>query len=320
MDARISRIGDSVMLSAAIVLGTALAPILAFVGLPVAAAGIAGLAYRGRVTLAAFAAAAGVVVVGVLDVSSVVFVAPVLAAVVLTVVLLPKRPIQSVATALVAVLAIANMAADALFARSKGTTLPATIAQESQALVADMSKAMGASAPADTLRAFKDAARLIASAWPSAYFQGAVFVGVLVVVAVVWAARRVDRPLGVPPLSRLDLTPHVLWVFVAGLFLLAASYASFAGASTLGVVGLNLVLCARTLFFLQGISVAAGMLDRTSVGLGGRILAMAVLAALDALTLVVSFTGLLDFWVNFRRLPRDGAMQTTVAEPDGRRW
>ena len=106
---------------------------------------------------------------------------------------------------------------------------------------------------------------------------------------------------------------------MAGLFLLAASYASFAGSSMLGVVGLNLVLCARTLFFLQGFSVAAGVLDRAGVGLGGRILALAVLAALDALTLVVSFTGLLDFWVNFRRLPRDG-VTPTVAEPDGRRW
>jgi hypothetical protein len=320
VDARTPRIADSAMLFAAVVVGTALAPIIAFVGLPIAAAGIAGLAYRGNTTLAAFAAAAGVVVVGVLSVSSVVFVAPVLAAVVLTVVMLPKRSMQTVAAALVAVLAFANMASDAVFARSKGTTLPATISQEYQSLVAEMTKALGASAPAETLSALKDGARMLASAWPSAYFQGALLVGVLVVFAVAWAARRVDRPLLVPPLARLDLSPHILWAFVVGLFLLAGSYGSFAGASTLGVVGLNLVLCARTLFLLQGFSVAAGMLDRAGVGLGGRILAMAVLAALDALTLVVSFTGLLDFWVNFRRLPRDGATQTTVAEPDGRRW
>ena len=320
MDARIPRIGDSMMLFASVVIGTALAPAFAFVGLPIAAAGIAGLAYRGQTVLAAFAAAAGVIVVGAFSLSSVVFVAPVLAAVVLTVVMLPKRPLQTVAAALVAVLALASIAADALLARSQGTTLPATISQQSQAVVAEMTKAMGASAQAETLRALKDAATLIASAWPSAYFQAALFIGVFVVVAVAWAARRVDRPLTVPPLSRLDLSPHILWVFVAGLFMLAASYASFAGASTLGVVGLNLVLCARTLFFLQGFSVAAGLLDRAGVGLGGRILAMAVLAALDALTLVVSFTGLLDFWINFRRLPRDGAMQKTVAEPEGRRW
>jgi len=319
MDTPLPRTGDSVLLFAAIVLGTVLAPAFALVGLPIAAAGIAGLAYRGQATLAAIAAATGVVVVGVLNVSNVVFAAPVLAAVVLTVVMLPKRPWQTVAAALVAVLALASVAADALLARSQGSTLPATISQKSQTLVAEMTKAMGASAQAETLRALKDTTRLIASAWPSAYFQAALIVGVLVVLAVVWAARRVDRPLEVPPLSRLDLSPHILWVFVAGLFLLAASYASFAGSSTLGVVGLNLVLCARTLFFLQGFSVAAGLLDRAGVGLGGRILALAVLAALDALTFAVSFTGLLDFWVNFRRLPRDGVTHT-VAEPEGRRW
>lgn len=319
MDARIPRIADTAMLFAAIVLGAALAPLIAFVGLPVAAAGIAGLAYRGRTALAASAAALGVAVVGMLNVSDVVYVAPVLAAVVLTVVLLPKRSYQAVAAMLVGVLALAGMAADAVLARSKGTTLPASIAQDSQTLVAELTKAMGASASADTLRALKDASALITSAWPSAYFQAAVFVGVLVIAAIAWAARRVERPLQVPPLSRLDLSPHILWVFVTGLLLLAASYASFAEASVLGVVGLNLVLCARTLFFLQGFSVAAGVLDRAGVGLGGRILALAVLAALDALTLVLSFTGLLDFWVNFRRLPREGAAPT-VAEPDGRRW
>jgi len=319
MDARIPRIADSAMLSFAIVLGTAVAPVIAFVGLPIAAAGIAGLAYRGRITLAAVAAALGVAVVGMLNPSDVVYIAPVIAAVVLTVVMLPKRSYQVVVAALVAVLALASMVADALLARSKGTTLTASISQDSQALITEMTKAMGASAPADTLRALKDAGRLIASAWPSAYFQAAVVVGVLVVVAVAWAARRVDRPLTVPPLSRLDLSPHVLWVFVVGLLLLAASYTSLAESSVLGIVGLNLVLCARTLFFLQGFSVAAGVLDRAGVGLGGRILALAVLAALDALTLVISFTGLLDFWVNFRRLPREGAAPT-VPEPDGRRW
>ena len=212
------------------------------------------------------------------------------------------------------------MAADALLARSQGTTLPASISQESRPSVAEMTKALGGSAPAETLRAAQGRGwRCIASAGRRAYFQAAVLLGVLVIVR-----DRVGRPQSRPSARgsadpRLDLTPHVLWVFVVGLVLLAASYASFAESSVLGVVGLNLVLCARTLFFLQGFSVAAGVLDRAGVGLGGRILALAVLAALDAFTLVVSFTGLLDFWVNFRRLPRDG-VTPTVAEPDGRRW
>ena len=318
MDARILRIGDSALLFAAIVLGTVLAPVIAFVGVPIAAAGVAGLAYRGHTAVAAFAATAGVAVVGVLSLSDVIYVGPVLAAVVLTVVLLPTRPFQPVAAALIAVLALANVSADALLARSQHTTLPATISQQSQAVVAEMTKALGASAP-DAVRALQDAARLVASAWPSAYFQSAVLVGVLTIAAVLWAARRVEFSLDVPPLSRLDLSPHILWAFVAGLFMLAAAYGSFAGSAVIGIVGLNLVLCARTLFLLQGMGVAAGMLDRANVGLGGRHLAFAAPAAFDALTLVVSFAGLLDLWVNFRRLPREGATPT-VAEPDGRRW
>jgi hypothetical protein len=260
--------------------------------------------------------------VGLIQPSSVLFVAPVLAAVVLTVVFLPKHSMQAVAGSLVVVVGLSSLAADALTARSQGTTLPALFSGQSQTLVTETVKAMGSSASAETLASLKAFAQLVSTAWPSAYFQGAVFIAALVVAAVVWAARKAGHPLEIVPFSKLDLTPHVLWVFVVGLLMLAASYSSFAGSVVLGAVGLNLVLCARTLFFIQGFAVVAGLLDRAGVGLGGRILALAALAVLDALTMIISFTGLLDFWINFRRLPREGAAPTqTEAEPDeGRRW
>ena len=156
----------------------------------------------------------------------------------------------------------------------------------------------------------------MSTAWPATYFESALVVGVLVIAAIAWAARRAGQEVNVPPLSHLDLTPHVLWAFVAGVLLLAASYGAFSASKAFAVVGLNLVLCARTLFVLQGLSVSAGLLDRTGVGLGVRILALAALAALDALTLVVSFIGLLDFWVNFRRLPRDGVTPAASTQAD----
>ena len=321
MDARISHISDIALLFAAIVLGAVLAPVVAFVGMPVAAAGIAGLAYRGHTAYAAAAAVVGVAIVGALHVADVVYLAPVLAAVVVTVLALPKRSLQAVVGSLVAVLTVSSIAADALAARSQGTTLPATVSAQSQSVASDMAKAMGSSASVETLASLKTAAQLLSTAWPSAYFQSAVFVGVLVVVAVVWASRKAGYPLEVAPVSRLDISPHILWAFVVGLLFVAASYTSFSGAAVLGAVGLNLVLCARTLFFIQGFAVVAGLLDRAGVGLGGRIFALAALAVLDALTMVVSFTGLLDFWINFRRLPRDGVTPTAPALPDdGRRW
>jgi hypothetical protein len=293
-----------------------MSPQLAVVGLPVAAAGVAGLAYRGKITLAAVAATLGVGAVAALQRIDVVFVAPAVIAILLSVVMLPKRNAQVVGALLVGVLTLASVAFEGLLARGQGTTLTAATALQMQAAVGELVKALGSSASAELVSRLKEVAVTMSGAWPATYFESAVVVGVLVIVAIAWAARRAGREVNVPTLSKLDLSPHVLWAFVAGVLLLAASYGAFSASRTFAVVGLNLVLCARTLFFLQGLSVSAGLLDRTGVGLGGRILALAALAALDALTLVVSFIGLLDFWVNFRRLPRDGMTPTAPTQVD----
>jgi hypothetical protein len=316
VDARATGIRDASLLSVAVVLGALMSPQLAVVGLPVAAAGVAGLAYRGKVAFAAVAAALGIGAVAALQRIDVVFVAPAVVAIMFAVVMLPKRSAQVVGAVLVGVLTLASVAFEEVLARGQGTTLAAATALQMQAVVGELVKALGSSASAELVSRLKEVAVTMSSAWPATYFESAVVVGVLVIVAIAWAARRAGREVNVPSLSRLDLTPHVLWVFVVGLLFLAASYGAFTASRTLGVVGLNLVLCARTLFILQGLSVSAGLLDRTGVGLGGRILALAALAALDALTLVVSFIGLLDFWINFRRLPRDGVTPAAPTQVD----
>ena len=283
-----------------------MAPALTVVGLPVAAAGIAGLLYRGRLAVAGFAAAFGVAAVFVIQRVDVVFVAPTLLAILLAAVLLPRRSAQVVGAMLVTVIALASIGLEELLARAQGTTLTAMTAVQTKLAVDELVKALGTSASAELVTQLNEVATRMSTVWPSTHFQAAVISGVLVIAAISWAARRTGRELLVPKFSQLDLTPHVLWAFVVGVLLIAASYGAFSASSMFGVVGLNLVLCARTLFALQGLSVSAGLLDRAGVGLGGRILALAALAALDALTLVVSFVGLLDFWINFRRLPRDG--------------
>jgi hypothetical protein len=316
VDARAAGTRDASLLSVAVVLGVLMSPQLALVGLPIAAAGVAGLAYRGRLSLAAIAGVLGVGAVAALQRIDVIFVAPAIAVILLAVVMLPKRSAQVVGAVLVGVFTLASVAFEELLARGQGTTLTAATALQMQAAVGEMVKMLGTSASAELVSSLKEVAQTMSTAWPATYFESAVVLGVLVIVAIAWAARRAGREVNVPPLSRLDLTPHVLWAFVAGLLLLAASYGAFPASKTFAVVGLNLVLCVRTLFVLQGLSVSAGLLDRAGVGLGGRILALAALAALDALTLVVSFVGLLDFWVNFRRLPRDGVTPTASTQAD----
>jgi hypothetical protein len=154
----------------------------------------------------------------------------------------------------------------------------------------------------------RDATKTMLELIPAYFFVSGLIMAVAVIVGLGWAAKRSEATVRIPKLSQLDLTPHVLWPFVMGLLALAASYSSIPNAAALGVVGLNLVWCAGAVFSLQGLGVTAGVLDRTGVGLGGRILAWAALAVLDALSAwtLFGFIGLLDFWINFRRLPRDG--------------
>ena len=303
-----TQIRDTGLLSAAIVLGVIVAPQIAILGLPIAAAGIAGLAYRGHALAATVAAALGVVAVAVLRPADVVMAAPALTAILLAVALLPKLDIQAVGAMLVAVFGLAGAAQETLFFRSLGTT--ATAFNDA---LAQAEKSAGPSASPETIQQMRDVVHMLVTLIPTVYFVTGFLSAIAVITAIAWAARRSGRSINVPRFSRIDLSPHVLWPFVAGLFLLAASYSAVPGAAILGVVGLNLVLCVRMLFLLQGMSVAAGVLDRTSVGLGGRILALAALAALDVFTYAVSFTGLLDFWINFRRLPRDGVTPVTPA-------
>jgi hypothetical protein len=308
-----AQIRDTGLLSAATVLGVVLTPVIAFVGLPIAAAGIAGLAYRGRALAAAVASALGIVAVALGSPTEVIMVAPALTAVLLAVALLPKVDSQIVGAVLTFVFGLAGAAQQELFFRAQGTTVSASMTAQLNAALQQAERQAGPNATAESIQQMRDFVHLLVTVTPTAYFAAGLLSAVGVIAAIAWAARRSGRAVNVPRFSRIDLSPHVLWPFVAGLFLLAASYSAIPGAAIVGAVGLNLVLCVRMLFLLQGMSVAAGVLDRTGVGLGGRILALAALAALDAFTLAVSFAGLLDFWINFRRLPRDGVTPVTPA-------
>lgn len=314
MEARTAGIRDVSLLTIGTAIGVVLSPALPFVGLPIAAVGLAGLAYRGHALAAAISAAVGVAAVAVLSRPDVAYAAPAVVGLLMVVALLPKWNVQAVGALLIALLTAGGIGAAELTALAEHTTLPASIAQTTSTLVADMTKALGPSATSATVAQLRETATILSAAWPWTYFESAVLVGVIIIAAVTWSARRAGRELDVPALGKLDLTPHVLWPFVVGLLLWAASTMPIASSKVLWVVGLNLVLCARTIFSLQGFAVSAGVLDRVGVRFGWRVLALAALVVLDSLMFVLSITGLLDFWVNFRRLPRDGQTSVTPTQ------
>ena len=72
-----------------------------------------------------------------------VFVAPAIAAILLAVVMLPKRDAQVVGAMLVGVLALASVAFEELLARGQGTTLAAASALQMQTAVSELTKMLG---------------------------------------------------------------------------------------------------------------------------------------------------------------------------------
>ncbi len=297
MDSRAAQTRDALLLSAAVVLGVLVPPALAIVGLPIAAAGIAGLAYRRRLMNVAAAIAIGVAAVAFMPGVAVAYVAPALVGIVFAIFLLPRVDVQWIGALLIGILGFADAAHEFLIMRARNLTPQAFVSQ----VVDSMSST---STPAQVKQ---ETTKLLLTLLPMAYFVTGLITAVAVILAIAWAAKRTNRTLKIPALAKLDLTPHVLWPFIIGVLALAASYGPLSYSSTLWAVGLNLVLCVSVLFALQGVGVVAGMLDRIAVGRGLRVWAWVALVVFDVFIPVVSFVGLLDFWVNFRRLPRDGA-------------
>jgi hypothetical protein len=288
---------DALLLSAAVVLGVLVPPGLAVFGLPIAAAGIAGLAYRRRLVNAAIAVAIGVAGVALIEPVDVIYVGPALVAIAAAVGLLPRVDVQWVGALLAGVFGVADAAHTYVQLTADHLTPEKYLTQ-----VVDLMAVQGSTAAQNA-----EAVRLLLTLLPTAYFVTGLFTALMTIVAVEWAAKRSNIGLRVPPVERIDLTPHVLWPFIVGVLAMAGSYGTFPYASTLQTIGLNLVLSASMIFAIQGIGVFAGVLNRFVQAPGVRLLAWLILALSSALMPVTSFLGLLDFWVNFRRLPRDGS-------------
>lgn len=293
------------LLGTACVVGVAIAPQLPLVGLPTAAAAAAGLSFRGRRAVSVAVLVMGVVLAAVMVPAYAAYAAAGAAAVLIAVTLLPSRPLPLVGALVTAVVAGGGIGSDALAARSAGSTLVRML--RTQAVVAtDALRQMFGSA-GDWAEQLEAARKALIMLWPSFYVQTAIWASIFVIAAIAWAAHRTGAPLSVPTNRELDLTGHVLWGLVGGLIALAAAPLFGDGAGTARAVAFNLLFVTRTLFFVQGIAVFSALFDVPKTGFGKMIGLYAALWLLDQFLMVVSLVGMLDFWVNFRRLPRDGS-------------
>lgn len=313
MSERTADVRDSALLGVACAAGMVVAQQMPLLGLPMTAAGASVLVYRRHAVPAVLAMALGVALVGALGTPWLAYAVPAAVAVLLVVLELPRRSAQVVAALFIALLIAAAVASDAISARLTGTTLVEALRANAAAAAKALTSALGPSA-SGLSEQIELARTTILTLWPGFYFQTALFAAVLVVAAVAWGARRAGVATRVPAMRDLDLSGHVLWGLLGALVLLAVGELGVGNAALLRTIGLNLLYCVRALFFLQGLAVLSAAFDVPKTGRVKMVVLYLVLWVIDQVLLVVSLVGLVDFWANFRRLPRDGAGET---EPGG---
>ncbi len=158
----------------------------------------------------------------------------------------------------------------------------------------------------------------VARLWPASIVIMSFFTALGAVLAVAISARASGVSVKSPPeLDRLDLSPHVVWGLIVGGALLAAD--TFLGGwhgGVLGAIGENTLRITQWVLFLQGVAVFAGLYKRAGFSPLSKALGYVLLGITEAFLPLVSLTGLVDMFVNVRKLPRDGAVQVTAPPTD----
>ena len=155
--------------------------------------------------------------------------------------------------------------------------------------------------------------------WPAAFIIVSFLTALFSVTAVAAVAKKADVAVhGPPSLPELDMSPHVVWPLIVGGALIAADM--FLGnwnGGVLGIVGENIVSVVRWVLFVQGVAVFAGLYKRAGFSRLSRSLGYVLLGITELLLPLVSLTGLVDIFVNVRKLPRSGVVGPTTATGPG---
>lgn len=300
-------------LTLVVIFGAVLAVLIdPVIGLPIAAAALAGLVFGDRAPLSLFAGLVAGVVAGVLlygviapllgaSVASgepLIYTALLVASLLLvgpiTVWLMRRRSALETMIAVTAGLTVLSVVELAVYARQAGLSVNGYM----ESAVADLFAQAGAAD--ELLQTFMDI-------WPGLLVTANAITALLVVVAVGIAGARFGAALRrMPPLAMLDLDVRMVILPITAVALLAAGRIPADIAPTLEIVGKNLLMIARMVYFLQGVAVFAGLYERAKFSRPVRMAGFVLLGVTEAFAPAVSLTGLADMWLNLRRLPRDG--------------
>lgn len=290
-------------------------PVAPVFGVPMMALSLALLAYRKGKTAAWAVAALAAVLVILVDRVSALLVVPSAMAATAAASALKKNSAIKVAVLLSAVVfaGYASMTVGMFLVRGHSitevaTSAPRLVYEEAAAEVEALP--LSAADEKALLGELREARKTLSEGFgllPMMFVLMAAVTGVLTVVAVSWAGRRTDVGVGrLPPLSSVDLSPWLVLVLVLAVAFLAA--ASFTGRTGgwMAQIGWNLFGVARWTFFVQGLAVLSALHEKAGYGPGRRAFGYIVAFLAEVFVFATSLMGLVDMWVNFRRLPRDG--------------
>lgn len=155
---------------------------------------------------------------------------------------------------------------------------------------------------------------LFGKIWPLIYAMraaGVVLMGLLGLML----ARRDTYASVYTAFTRFDAPLWAVGALAAGIVCLAWSPLGFSGGAVAETVGLNVMLCLRVLFFLQGLAVAMNLMERRAWPSFPRVLVMTFMLLAELGLCAVCVFGVVDVWANFRRLDRDRVAK--AEEPHG---
>lgn len=299
MPTKLTDTRDVVLFSVAAVAGAMLTPLLPFLGIPMCAASFGGLVYRERSMAAALTAVIATIAAGWLGFGGMVTMGVAVLGILIAAQRLRRTDVYTVGTWLGLVLGIAMAGAEYATARLNGLTIREYMTRAAE----EATKLLGGRVPSGM--DVEMLTKTMVQFSPAVYVMLGFTLVVPTLFALVWAAKRAGAPIRpVPRLDRTDLSPHVLWPLVVSVLLMAAGRVWGGPDGALSVIGLNLLLVVRVALLVQGLAVVAALLragqaNGVAVGIG-----VVVALFVDMATWVVSMTGLLDFWINFRRLDR----------------
>ena len=291
----------------ACVLGSVAVPLFALVGVFLTAYGAAVLISKKKETLAFASVVFGSLGWFAYDTATGVYALLLSLITVFFVRLIPRRFGQGTWFAGLLSMTASLLILDAVTALLEGTTIWGKMAAMSSEVMRMITAA--GTIPAESVLAMKNAVDTAAMLWPAFYFIEGVLYMVILTLAARIAYRRHYEGFNPPGLAEVDMTIHIVWPLIIGLLCVAASYLPFEYAEYAQLAGYNLLACSVALFLIQGLAVIIYLMDRAKLSMIVKVIVIILALQMELMFFAPSIIGIMDFWINFRKLPREASSE-----------